>query len=463
MKSILAFLVLAVSASATNHYIRAGASGSNNGSSWADAWTSFGAVTWTRGDTYYVAGGTYNESNFVYIHPSAAGTSVVLIKKANAADNSGDAGWNSSYATDVATINGPAVNIFPVLDFANGYIQIDGVTGSGTSGHGIVIYNPSSTDVVLLEAGDGYAVSHCEIRGAGYSSAEGYSGLQWTNGKGTYIGYNWIHNVSINGVVFSTVAGTSYSDYGLTFENNVVSETGGCTDPDLHGQGMQLGFNSEMAFLLIRNNSFRNNVGSAMIAFLGGGSANHHDIRIYNNLFYLTDPATYAILSPGVIWGHVDSAKTNVSILNNTFYNLTGATVSGTITFEHPSPTSTLLENNAWEGCRFNSTHVGITTQSNNGYYSNTGSVPSGTTNQVNGSSSTFTDASVSNFTLVDDGYAVGSGLDLSAVFTTDITGETRSVPWSLTAYASGSIPPPTGGDAVVAGTTTVTTTLTLP
>lgn len=422
------------------HYIRAGAVGANDGSSWANAWTSLGAATWTRGDTYYIAGGTYNESAFVYIHPATSGTSTVAIKKANASDNSGDPGWSSAYATDVAYINGPSGSIFPVLDFANGYVTIDGVTGSGTSGHGIVIYNQSHTDVVLFEAGSGYSISHCEIKGTSYGgTTDGYSGIQFSGGKNIYVGYCWIHDVSINGLVSFAVVGTSYSDYGFLFENNVLSETGGCTDPGKHGQGMQLGFNSEMAYCIIRNSIIRNAVGSAFIAFLGGGSANHHDFRIYNNIFYITDPVTYDIVSPGVIWSHIDAVKTNISILNNTTYGLTGATISGSVILEHPSPTNTVLDNNIFEGCRLTG-HAGLTTESNNGYYNNTGSgIPSGTTNQVNGSSTTFNNAASYDFTLKAGGYAVGAGLDLSATFTTDITGTTRSSPWSLGAYSYGS------------------------
>src|SRR5689334_3118293 len=124
------------------HYIRVGATGLNDGSSWANAWTSFSSVAWARGDTYYLAGGTYNLTAFIYIRESPSGTSRITIKKANAADNSGDAGWNPTYATNVAYINGPADNLFEVIDLERGYVTIDGVTGSGTSGHGIVIYQP---------------------------------------------------------------------------------------------------------------------------------------------------------------------------------------------------------------------------------------------------------------------------------------------------------------------------------
>ena len=51
---------------AANHCVRAGATGANDGSSWADAWTDLPG-TFTRGDTYYVAAGAYGPHAFIAI------------------------------------------------------------------------------------------------------------------------------------------------------------------------------------------------------------------------------------------------------------------------------------------------------------------------------------------------------------------------------------------------------------
>src|SRR5437660_7408456 len=59
------------------HCIQRGAAGASNGSDWANAYTDIPA-TLIRGDTYYVASGTYGAHTFLAL----AGTTYVNIKKA---------------------------------------------------------------------------------------------------------------------------------------------------------------------------------------------------------------------------------------------------------------------------------------------------------------------------------------------------------------------------------------------
>ncbi|HYA13951.1 MAG TPA: hypothetical protein VEF33_06395, partial [Syntrophales bacterium] len=254
-------------ASAANHYIRAGATGSNNGSSWANAWTTFAAVTWTRGDTYYVAGGTYTENVSI---PSLSGTSWIIVKKANVTDNGSDAGWDASYASTQAVIQGE-------LTSSASYLEINGVTGGNgiteaSATYGIYIYNSNLSYPVVYASGTSFIYLHyIDIEGAGYTEPSSQDGFYWnnpSNQKGLHLAHCWIHNVSRNGVTLSNAVGTSWSDYSLLFENNLLSETGGVTNPDDHGQGMQW-YGGTDQYTVIRNNVFRNITGTASIAFLG--------------------------------------------------------------------------------------------------------------------------------------------------------------------------------------------------
>lgn len=419
----ICFLLGAGALPAANHYIRAGASGSNNGTSWANAWPTFAAAAWTRGDTYYVAGGTYSEN--VTISAALSGSTYIFVKKANAADNSGDPGWSDTYATTLALISGyMAMNV--------GYIEVEGVTGSGTSGHGIKVFNTDVTPTVIFDIdGDHFHLLHTEVRGAGYSHPTvGYTTLYANTNSGGRKGYHvahcWIHEASANGILTGPVSGTSYSDYGMLFESNVVSETGGVTDPEQHGQGWQL---STSDYFIIKDSVFRNCVGSGMLAYLGVSGQTFSHQQIYNNLFYITDLTTYTGVSPGVIWMSSAAASAdNVLIANCSFYGLGSVAVPGVLAqvmINTPVKTNVVLENCIWENSNFTQGND-VNTQSNNGYFGNTGSVPSGTTNQVDGGATTFASPGSYDFRLKAGGYAIDAGTDLSVTFADDLDGTPR-------------------------------------
>lgn len=431
MRIAILLLVISLECSAASRYIRAGASGAGNGSSWADAWATFGSVSWVRGDTYYVAAGTYNEN--VSVSSSLSGSLWVMVKRANESDNSGDAGWISSYS-GLATIAG-------TLSLNNGYVSWDGYEGSGTNGHGFLVASTNlAGSVVAISAGtSNFKLLRTEVRGSGFSaSSNALDGISWANvtpQKGLLCASNWIHSVTRNGITLGSVVGTGWDDPGATFDGNVISETGGCLNPDIHGQGVQVCYDTEDKYLTFSRCIFQNNVGSAAIAFLGGSGAFHSEARIINNIFRITDNSTYRTLSPGVIWSH-DGASlcSNILIANNTFLGIGNSTNSGVLAhvdLTTVGATGNLLQNNVFEACHFTKSHSGVTNK-NNGYYGNSGSgIPFGTDGQINGSSTTLR----SDLRLIDGGYGVGSGSELSQYFSSDFSGSVRVLPWDIGAY----------------------------
>ena len=437
-----------------NHYIRAGATGLNNGSSWANAWTTFGAVTWTNGDTYYIAGGTYSENVSI---PSRSGTSWITIKKANAADNGGDTGWSSSYATTQAVISGGLI-------IAADYTEIDGVTGSGGAGYGIKIQPATDTTAVWIDSGTNPVyLHHLEIQG--YNRVTGTAGGVYNNNtggvtaKGLHMAYCWIHDTAFNGVTLGGTVGTSYTDYGLLFENNYLSNIGGGT-PLIDMQSIQLSYGNQDAYTIIRNNTFKNGRGTAFITYMDGGGT-HSRSRVYNNLFYITYTVTYT-LSPGAIVLLPGAGATDgIYIYNNTFYGVSG---SGASRIEMGSAaTNVEVKNNIWSNC-FNtgSLSIGALTASNNSYYNNTGTISSGETNQITATEDVFVSAAGENFHLKNGTVSpVDSGLDLSSIFTTDHDGVGRpqGSAWDRGAYefVSGTIYPTL--TVIMSGTGTGTVT----
>ena len=60
----LAVSLVSIRVSAANYYIRAAASGANNGADWNNAWTDVTGINWNTvaaGDKIWIAGGTYGK------------------------------------------------------------------------------------------------------------------------------------------------------------------------------------------------------------------------------------------------------------------------------------------------------------------------------------------------------------------------------------------------------------------
>src|SRR5437762_6226040 len=120
LRLLLGLCLAGSSASAASHYVRAGATGAGNGNSWTDAWSALPG-TLTRGDTYYIAGGSYNGATF---NTPASGTTYITVKKATVADHGTATGWQDSYGTAQAAFSGEFV-------FLTDYWILDGVSRTG--------------------------------------------------------------------------------------------------------------------------------------------------------------------------------------------------------------------------------------------------------------------------------------------------------------------------------------------
>jgi hypothetical protein len=434
------------------HYIST--SGDNSdGSTWAKAWTSLSSVTWTRGDTYYIAGGTYT-TNFTF--PTTSGTSWVKLKKANAADNGSDTGWSASFASNQVVIAG-------YTHSSMNYLEIDGVTGDGktTSGYGIKMYvSGVSEQIFHMNNSTGpYHFTHIEFEGPGFaygSTAAG--GLYISSGgeKGFHVDHCYFHSIPWNAITLTNGVGTSWTDYGMLIENNLIEHVGGVyiAYPSLHGQGIQIGYNGTSTYVIIRNNIFRDLIGTAFISYMGtdGSTGIHSYSRIYNNIFYITDHDTYYMISPGFIWSSASSLTDYFYIYNNTIFNVGDSghlQLEGRISISSRGTITTVeSKNNLWVSSQIGYPgHAGVTTSSNNDYYNNIGSVPTGETNQKTESSMPFTNAATYDLTLALDHNAIEGGTSLSGIVDYDFNEVDRpyNTYWDIGAYEyTGEVTPPT-------------------
>jgi hypothetical protein len=133
-----------------NFYVRKGAAGANNGSSWTDAWNEMNQIKFSAvgcGDTIWIAGGTYASS--LSGSKSCTAGNVLTINRVRSTDAAAAAapGWNASYDSLVVLPNidvpGPAAYMTISGRIPYG-IQVlipgtegDGIDGGEGSGSGV--------------------------------------------------------------------------------------------------------------------------------------------------------------------------------------------------------------------------------------------------------------------------------------------------------------------------------------
>jgi hypothetical protein len=419
---IIAFLLFTSSVCfAANHYIRAGATGSKNGSDWTNAYPSFASVAWTRGDTYYVAGGTYTEN--LSLIAAASGSNWIYIK---------------AYGDSQVLIRG-------TIDIDSPYWDIDGITGTDNSGHGIKVYPTSaqctSNSLVGIQIESGRSnvkLAHIEVQMCGVDlgnetgenvpgNQDGVYAVSISALSGLEFRYLYLHDISRNGMTFYKFSGTNSLIVDHCYLYNIWTHW---SYP--HAQPIQITAPPSDGGVF-SNNKFINVMGTGAIAFLGASASDvYNNMKVYNNVFWGSSkyPDSNYQYSPGAIYGRDSVTTTNILVHNNTFYNIKNpeTVLSGTTT------TGSQNKNNIYENCTFQFGHMGVTS-TNNLYYNNTGTnLPSGEAGQQNRTASAFVSAPT-NFQLVSTSKAIGNGVDLSAIFTTDITGATRTT-WDIGAYS---------------------------
>ena len=331
----------AKSSLAANHYIRQGATGSNNGNDWTNAWTTLPS-TLTRGDTYYIGDGTYG---FYTFNDAVSGTTYIYIKKATVADHGqggtpdGSVGWNDSYGDGQAIFTGQQ-------RFETGHYVFDGNTSSGLTGigtYGFKVAVPTTGYYIYLYNGPTYVTikdtdidarsnTQCISGGLDIKCIQG-------NGGPSYI--TAINDRCINfGDGFSTIGDYQVVEYcvlarattGGEYEmdhngegecgdcENVVDEDGFCEDAD-HGDAIANASGADVGeYYTIRYNTFIWN--GQIIYFYGTGTSVFENIYIYGNVFYVPSGKTPAASSAAVNSDSASNSVTNLYFYNNTLYHL---------------------------------------------------------------------------------------------------------------------------------------------
>ncbi len=416
----LLFVITSLQSQAEPKYIRQGASGS--GSSWADAYGSFGEAglnsssdSSIRGNTYYVADGNYG--NITFSNPTS-GSDWIIIKKATIADHGTSTGWQDSYGDGQAVLGS-------ALDFYTSYIQLDGngthtIPSNNTNDYGFKVSHDASDSWIGIVRFGSYSatVSNITLKYVHvYNTTtgdinNGTVGLRYYPGPSqTYIKVQncFLENSGKDGIQISA---SSF----LLFERNYVKRYGkleGGGSPDVHGQTVQIFYGGDD--IIFRYNYWEANEGQGLIQIAGINTRTYR-VRFYGNVVFnkygQTSAASGGFNSSGGLIGDAwyYNGQDEVYIYNNTFVNI-GGDYGGHAHFPMNSGTNEYGYNNLFYNCGGNVGASGFTAWD---YHAsgNSDNIYGGANEQIGLTSNIFQNYSANDFRL---GFGTEPGIDLTS------------------------------------------------
>lgn len=436
---VLAACLLPAFANAANQYVRPGASGRNDGSDWANAYTSLPSSL-KRGDTYYLADGSYGGYTF---DDAASGSTTITIKKATEADHGTSTGWSTSYGDGQATFT--SWHVYTDYYVFDGQRRNSDWRTGATSQYGIKIAGRSP---VRLDNGGGTGGDHLTFR---YIDVQG-------GGRDTGFGDDVIYGLTGNSNITFQYCALHDSDRTIflmrgNWQNLVVDHSymaRNTSTPEIHGELLSMTDSNNVTW---SNNVMEDIEGTAFIAGLNNGTASNW--KIFGNVAFHS--AAYIANTgrkpghnfgvAGIVFIANDSSNNNygnnILFYNNTMVNIQGS-YSGVV-IQRGSGNE--VRNNIWyDSVRTNNSFSG--TISHNWYYDTQQDGDSTSSKSVCTSNcGIFMSISGEDFRLKN---GTASGIALGAPFNADTNGVIRGADgtWDRGAFEFGSTPsalqPPT-------------------
>lgn len=429
--AIICLLVGAVGAEAATHCVRSAASGSATGNDWTNAFTALPA-TLTRGDTYYIAAGTYVGHRY---NDTESGTTRITILGATIADHGIATNWSNAFGVD-AVSGGAQWGDYSPID--KGYYTLDGNVGSGKTytNYGFT-YTATASPQFSIQFGEttNVVINGIILKHLGFKAIAGdvnKQALFCFTQLGAIPGLD-VENCCFDGFQNAIACnGTQVggTNTGWIFKFNYC--VNGFSSATNHGE--QINANGcPLIAMIIAFNVFDTCVGTAIIC------ANNNNIDctgattttgVFGNVFVNCQSG-----GNGMVAGTSGGNLVNVPVYNNTFSGNTGGNWIG-----GPGNSGVLAKNNLI----FNqvATYTGQGTADFNSYFQCT-SIPTETNGQTS-SSNPFTNSATGDFHLANDTSAWTS---LSSPFNTDPDGITRTSSRGAYQYV------PAGGPTFVSAT----------
>jgi len=488
--TVLSFLNAGLKSQAANWYVDNAATGANQGTNWANAWTDLTKVVWggrgvVPGDTLHISGGstskTYTNFWSVTVHGTAENRITIRVGQ--------DAGHNGHVYFDGA-LHGDTFPVGQFTSLGRNYLTLDGsVNGANRMSYvNIVNTNSRSYGYSVLSS----STAECSVRFVNFSNVN--NGIKLGSGDGSAI-HNCNFTVRGDSAIMQTADGTGW-DKILLYSNNVtvwVKPGGGGPDGfqvrpgtsvfnnrfraesvDLYTSGQHPDFiqGLDPRWFKFYGNECVNfgDAGVTLAPFYGTNGL--QDILIFNNIFRQTTlidnvPEYIRFLTVDKTY---NGFYKNVYIVNNLFADGTNANTSILTTYREVANagvqgTNNWIANNIWVGSSRNAynpmfniwftNNPSVWTITNNIYNPRPGSVGHVT---YYGTNKTVTDfianydpsgttslpqfvryvphAEANDFRLqAGDDVARDKGLDFSHLFTSDYDGNHRAGKWNIGPY----------------------------
>lgn len=402
------FLLLAFLCSpvwAANHYIRDGGTASTSGTGSCTGWDTASAcdtlpATLVRGDTYYIADGTYAAYTF---STANSGTTVITVKKATAADHGTDTNWVSTYGDGQADFTG-GWQIYTDYYVFNGQSRNSNWRTGAVDQYGFKVAN-TRIDNGAGTGGDNLTFNYIDFHGGGRDTGDGDDVIYDLVG-GTNITFQYCALRDSDRTIFLT-RGTPTN---WLIEYSYIARN--ASSAAIHGEIHSSTSSSNFTW---RYNVIEDPEGTAVWAFINDGTADNW--YIYGNVIFHSSSYNREGIS-GVMYVANDASNDNtlngLRFYNNTIWNIQGLW-SGVVIQQG---TDDLVYNNIWSQSATPNNSGG--TYNYNTYYATTTQFDS---NAQTVGTQPLTSPSTGDFTLVA---ATTAGTTLASPYNTDPTGATR-------------------------------------